>query len=149
MEVYKKVKEFMRRHPMTVAFRLGAHSKILERHLNPDEKLLYVFAGQKNNSSIGLPNTFIVGLTNNRLLFARKRLFFGYFFYSITPDLFNDLKVESGMIWGRILVDTVKELAVISNIAISALSEIETAITVNMMEEKQKYAMEANKKDYK
>lgn len=140
MEVYKRVKEFVRRYPGTIAFRLKSHSKILERHLNPGEKLLYIFAGQKNNSNVGLPNTFIVGVTNERLVFARKRLLFGYFFYAITPDLFNDLKVESGLLWGQIIIDTVKELATMSNISISALSEIETAITENMMKEKKKYA---------
>ena len=140
MDVYKRIKAFMRRYPMTLAFRLKSHSVVLERHLNPGERLLYVFTGQKNNKSVGLPNTFIVGVSNERLLFARKRLFFGYFFYAITPDLFNDLKVESGLIWGKIIIDTMKELAIMSNISISALSEIETAITENMMKEKKKYA---------
>ena len=101
--------------------------------------LLYVFASQKNSSSIAVPNTFVVALTNKRLLFARKRLFFGYFFYAVTPDMFNDLKVNSGIIWGQIVIDTVKELAYISNVSKDALDEIETAITEYMMEEKKKY----------
>ena len=149
MEAYKKVKEFMRRHPGTVAFRLRSHAKVLDEYVNDDEELLYVFAGQKNNTSIGVPNTFIVGLTSRRLVFARKRLIFGHFFYSVTPDLFNDLKVKSGLIWGRIMIDTMKELAIISNIAISALDEVETAISKYMMDEKQKYAKDATKKDSK
>lgn len=145
MDVYNKVKKFKKKYKGTVAFRLKAHSEVLEKHLNPGEEVLYVFAGQKNNSSIAVPNTFIIALTNKRLVFARKRLFFGYFFYSVTPDMFNDLKANSGVLWGKIVIDTVKELAVISNISKSALSEIETEITEYMMREKKKYAIK--KKD--
>ena len=145
MDVYSKVKKFKKKYKGTVAFRLKAHSEVLEKHLNPGEEVLYVFAGQKNNSSIAVPNTFIIALTNKRLVFARKRLFFGYFFYSVTPDMFNDLKANSGVLWGKIVIDTVKELAIISNISKSALSEIETEITEYMMIEKKKYAVK--KKD--
>jgi len=145
MDVYNKVKEFKKKYKGTIAFRLKAHSEVLEKHLNPGEEVLYVFAGQKNNSSIAVPNTFIIALTNKRLVFARKRLFFGYFFYSVTPDMFNDLKANSGVLWGKIVIDTVKELAIISNISKSALSEIETEITEYMMREKKKYAIK--KKD--
>ena len=139
MGSYEQVKKFMKRHPGTIAFRLREHCKILDKHLNPDETLKYVFAGQKNNSSISTPNTFVIALTDKRLLFARKRLMFGYFFYAVTPDMFNDLKVNSGIIWGKIIIDTVKELAIISNISKDALSEIETSITQHMAEEKKKY----------
>lgn len=139
MTTYKMIKKFMTKYPMTLAFRLQEHAKIMDRHINPGEKILYIFAGQKNDRSIGLPNTFLVALTNDRLVFARKRLIFGYFFYAITPDLFNDLKVDSGLIWGKIVIDTIKELSTISNIDKAALSEIETKITEYMMEEKQKY----------
>ena len=58
---------------------------------------------------------------------------------SITPDLFNDLKVRSGIIWGKIDIDTVKEFVTFSNVSKRALSEIETKVTSFMMEEKQKY----------
>ena len=141
MSIYNEVIKFKRKHSGTLAFRLKEHSRILDKHLNPDEKIIYVFAGQKNRSSIALPNTFVVVLTNKRLLLARKRLIFGYFFYAITPDMFNDLKVSSGIIWGKIIIDTVKELVFISNISKDALDEIETEITEYMMEEKKKYAL--------
>lgn len=141
MRVYKEVLKFKKKYSGTLAFRLKEHSEVLEKHLNPGEKILYVFTGQKNQISIALPNTFVVALTNKRLLFARKRLLFGYFFYAITPDMFNDLKVSSGIIWGKIIIDTVKELAYISNIDKKALDEIETQITEYMMEEKKKYPL--------
>ena len=139
MEIYDRVMRFKRKYPGTLAFRIREHCEVLDKHLNPGEKLLYAFVGQKNNRSIALPNTFVVALTNKRLLFARKRLLFGYFMYAVTPDLFNDLKVSSGIIWGKIIIDTVKELAIISNISKQALSKIKTEITEFMMKKKKKY----------
>lgn len=139
MSSYNELLKFKKKYKGTIAFRLKEHCKVLDRHLNPDEKIIYIFAGQKNFHSIAIPNTFVISLTNKRLIFARKRLFFGYFFYSVTPDMFNDLKVNSGIIWGQIVIDTVKELAYISNVSKDALDEIETAITEYMMREKKKY----------
>lgn len=143
--MYNEVLKFKKRYPSTIAFRLKEHCKVLEKHLNPGEKVIYIFAGQKNAHSIAIPNTFVIALTSERLVFARKRLFFGYFFYAITPDMFNDLKVNSGILWGKIMIDTVKEFAVISNLSKDSLSEIETKITQYMMNEKKKYGL--NNKD--
>ena len=143
--MYNEVLKFRRKYPSTIAFRLKEHCKVLEKHLNPGEKVIYIFAGQKNAHSIAIPNTFVIALTSERLVFARKRLFFGYFFYAITPDMFNDLKVNSGILWGKIMIDTVKEFAVISNLSKDSLSEIETKITQYMMNEKKKYSL--NNKD--
>ena len=143
--MYNEVLKFKKKYPSTIAFRLKEHCKVLEKHLNPGEKVIYIFAGQKNAHSIAIPNTFVIALASERLVFARKRLFFGYFFYAITPDMFNDLKVNSGILWGKIMIDTVKEFAVISNLSKDSLSEIETKITQYMMNEKKKYSL--NNKD--
>lgn len=145
INIYNEVLKFKKKYPSTIAFRLKEHCKVLEKHLNPGEKVIYIFAGQKNAHSIAIPNTFVIALTSERLVFARKRLFFGYFFYAITPDMFNDLKVNSGILWGKIMIDTVKEFTVISNLSKDSLSEIETKITQYMMNEKKKYSL--NNKD--
>ena len=55
---------------------------------------------------------------------------------SVTPDLFNDIKVISGLFWGKIYVDTVKELLKITNISKKSLPEIETQISDFMMNKK-------------
>lgn len=137
--VYQKALEFKRKYPSTVAWRLKAHSKIIDKHLNKGEVIKYVFVGQKNNCWYDIITTNIVVMTNKRLLLASKRVVYGYFFTSITPDLFNDLKIKSGLIWGKVFVDTVGELVVLSNISKAALDEIETFITENMIKEKKKY----------
>ena len=137
---YEQVLEFKRKYPMTIAFRLSKHCEVIERHLNPDEKILYAFAAQKNSSSLEIFYTNVIVLTSKRILIATKRVLWGYFFVTVTPDMFNDLTVRKGLIFGSIIIDTVKERIVLSNIDPNALDEIETIISEYMMEEKKKYA---------
>ena len=144
-EVYRLAKEFKRKYPLTVAWRLRSHSKVIAKHLNPDEKILYVFMGQKNHSSFDFVNTNLIVLTSKRLMIATKRLLFGYFFIAVTPDMFNDLTVIDGIIWGRIKIATVKEEVLLSNIDPKALPEIETQVSDYMIKEKRKYAQRSIK----
>lgn len=139
--VYKKVKEFKDKYPMTVAWRLKQHCKIVDLHLNPDEEVVYAFAAQKNDNPLDIITSSVIALTNKRIVIAQKRMVFGYFFKSITPDMFNDLTVKMGLVWGKVYIDTVKEFVCLSNIQREALPEIETAITAYMMEEKKKYGL--------
>lgn len=138
-KTYELAREFKRKYPKTVAWRIKSHCDVIDKHINPGEEVLYVFLGQKNKSSFDFTNTYVIVLTNKRLLFATKRLLFGYFYTAVTPDMFNDLTVRAGMIWGRIIIDTIKEEIKLSNIDNSALDEIETNITEYMMKEKKKY----------
>lgn len=139
---YDKVLSFKRKYPMTVAWRLKSHCKIIDKHLNPGEEVIYAFAAQKNANPLDIITTCVVALTNKRIMIAQKRVIFGYFFTSITPDLYNDLKVSMGLVWGKVYIDTVKELVAFSNIQRGALSEIETNVTEYMMTQKQKYMQE-------
>ena len=137
--VYEKIKEFKTKYPTTIAWRLKAHSKVVEKYLNPGEEVRFAFPAQKGLSSIDIFSTFIVVLTNKRILLAQKRILWGYTYLAITPDMFNDLTVSSGIIWGKLYIDTVKETVMLSNIAKGAMDDIETEITEYMMEEKKKY----------
>ena len=137
--VYEKLKEFKAKYPATVAWRLKAHSKVVEKYLNPGEEVRFAFPAQKGNSSMDIFSTFIVVLTNKRILLAQKRILWGYTYLAITPDMFNDLTVSSGIIWGKLYIDTVKETVMLSNISRTAMDDIETEITEYMMTEKQKY----------
>ena len=138
--VYEKVKEFKKRHNNSVMWRVKQHSKVIEKHINPEENLIYAFAGQLNDNPLNVYCTCVVALTSKRLLIAQKNILFGYTLNSITPDLFNDMQVKSGILWGKITIDTAKEVVIITNLSKSSLDEIETNITEFMMEEKQKYA---------
>lgn len=138
-DVYSLVKKFKDKYPSTIAWRLKAHSKVVEKHLNPDEKLLYAFVGQKCLSYADIIHTNVVAITDKRIIVARKRILFGYFCISITPDLFNDLTIGSGIFWGEVVIDTLNEQVTISYISKKSLPEVETAISSNMMKAKMKY----------
>ena len=140
--VYQKLLEFKKKYPMTIAWRLKSHAKIIEKHLNPGEEVLYAFVAQKNDNPLDIITTYAIVLTNKRIMIGSKRILFGYFFTTITPDLFNDLKVNMGIIWGKIYIDTIKEFVTFSNIDRNALPEIETNISEYMMNEKRKISKE-------
>ena len=137
--VYKKVLKFKKKYPNTIAWRLKENSEIVQKHLNPGEELIYAFAAQKNDNPFNIFGTSVVALTSKRILIGRKRVLIGYFLNSITPDLFNDLKVSEGIIWGKVYIDTVKEFVTLSNISKDARTERETEISTYMMETKKRY----------
>lgn len=137
--VTQLAKEFKAKYPSSVIWRIEKNARVIEQHLNPGEYPLYVFAAQKNNNPLDFFQTAVVALTNRRILIGRDRVVIGYFLDGVTPDMFNDLKVISGIVWGKVIIDTVKEKIFFSNISKAALDEIETNITSYMMEEKKKY----------
>ena len=138
--VYEHVMNFKKKFSKTVTWhRLKKHSEVVERHLNPGEEVLYAFAGQKNDSFLDFFTTAVVVLTNKRILIGQKRVLFGYSLNSITPDLFNDMQIFRGLLWGKVTIDTVKETVILTNLDKKSLIEIETTITEFMMEEKKKY----------
>ena len=139
-KIYKQCLKFKSKYPWTISWRLGWNASVVEMHVNPDEKILYSFAAQKNDNPFNIIGTAVITLTSKRLLIGRKRVLFGYFLNAITPDMFNDLKITSGLIWGKVHIDKVKEHIILSNIDKKALIEIETVISTYMMEEKKKYA---------
>ena len=138
-QVYKFVKEFKKKYPSTVAWRLKSHSKVIQKFMNPNEEIIYAFCGQKNESSFDLFSTYVIAITNKRILVAQKRVLWGYSYYAITPDMYNDMQVFAGLLWGKIYLDTVKELVVVSNISKAALNEIETIISEYMLAVKKKF----------
>lgn len=134
--IYEKVMNFKRRHPATIAWRLKAHSKVANDLINKDEEILYAFAAQKSPTSFNFLSTFVFVLTDKRIVLAQKRLLFGYFYYSITPDMFNDLTLRMGIMWGKAIIDTVREQVYLSGLSKGALEELETVISKYMIQKK-------------
>ena len=147
--VYTLAKRFKNKYFGTICFRVKAHSSVIAKHLNPEEKLYYVFCGQKGGLNKEIFNSCVVALTNERILVATKRVLWGYFLTNVKPELYNDLKVESGILFGRILIDTVKEKIAISNLSKSSLREVETAITTYIDKYKNKKFEKKEEKDEK
>ena len=146
MSCYELAKDFKKRFASTVAWRIFQNSKVIDEHVNPDEVVTYAFVGQKNESPFDIFQTAAVAITNKRILIGQKRVLFGYALSSVTPDLYNDMQVYQGLVWGKIVIDTVGEKIVISNLSKDSLIELETAISSFMMEEKVKYGRETHHK---
>lgn len=138
---YELVTKFKEKYPLTISFRLKKHCNIIDKHLNPDEKVLYAFPAQKNKYFYEIFYTNVIVLTNKRILIATKRVLWGYYLVTITPDMFNDLTIRKGLIFGSVVLDTINERVILSNIDPKALPEIETIISEYMMSEKKKYAI--------
>ena len=134
--ILEKAIDFKKKYPLTVAWRLKQHAKVIRKHLTQDEEIIYVFEGQKSWFVGDLFSTYIIVLTNKRILVAQKRLIFGYYFISITPEMFNDLSVQSGIIWGKVFIDTIKENVIINNVDKRSLAEIQNEVSMYMHEEK-------------
>lgn len=139
MDLLSSLKRFKKRYPLTVAWRLKSNLKVVEKHLAYDERVEYIFAGQKNDLFYDIFSTGVIAITNKRILIGRKRVIFGYCLDSVMPYMYNDMNIRAGLIWGKVIIDTVKEVIVVSNIDKAALSEIETNITDNMIKLKKEY----------
>ena len=137
--VYEKALKFKREHPSTIGWRLKKNSSIVEKHLNPGERVLYAFAAQKNDIATKIFDTAVLCVTSDRLLIAQDQILYGYTLNSITPEMYNDLQIFSGIFWGKICIDTVKEVMYFSNFSKKALPEVQSVISMYMMEAKKMY----------
>ena len=138
MRTYKLVCRFKRKYPMTIANNLKKHSKVAASVIDKDEKVYYAFCGQKNDTHGMIFDTCVVVVTDKRLIIGQKRLLWGYQITTIKPEMFNDLKIHAGLIWGKVEIDTVKERTFISNLDKKSLDEIETNVNGIMLKNKKK-----------
>ena len=136
---YELVKDFKKKYPNTISWRLKKHCAIIDQNLNPNEKVLFAFAAQNNSSHDAIFDTAVLALTTDRLMIAQDRILVGYKLNTITPDLYNDMQVSAGIIWGTVTIDTMKETIIFSNISKKALSEIQINISSFMIEDKKKF----------
>ena len=77
--VYEKIVEFKKKYPMTVAWRLKKHAKIVDMHLNPGEEVLYAFAA----SVINTPSNAIATSISTKV----KPLLFDFFILLLLSSL--------------------------------------------------------------
>ena len=137
LNVYQHVARFKNKYPLTIGWRYRKNASIVEKHLNPGEYVVYAFIAQKNNNPFNIFGSAVVALTNERILIGRKRVVFGYFLDSITPDLFNDLKI----FWS---INSFSAPSIISDLSNDALPEIYSKISDYMMKMKQRFSTSDN-----
>ena len=137
-DVYKSCKEFLKKYPFTVRFRVKKHSAVVQEHINEDEVVLFTFVGQKNSNILSPYFTTVIVLTNKRMLLGRKRFFGRYYYSSVTPDLLNDFEIHNYIFFGCVEIDTVKEHFMINCLDKKSLSKIEDALSKYLVDEKLK-----------
>lgn len=141
-KVYDQVCMFKAKYPGAITWwRLKKHSRVVEDNLMTDEEPLFSFAGQRNDNMLDWFSTSVCTITNKRIVIGCDHIITGYTLISITPDMFNDLTVYKGIIFGKIMIDTIKEVVVFTNLDKHSLPEIQNAISSNMMEQKKEYAI--------
>ena len=136
--VYKLVCRFKRKYPMTIANCIKKHSFVAASIIDRDENILYAFCGQKNDTHGMIFDTCVAVVTSKRLIIGQKRILWGYNITTITPELFNDLKISSGLLFGKVEIDTVKEHLFIFNLDKKSLDEIETNVNGIMLNNKKR-----------
>ena len=65
-DIYLMAKDFKRKYPKTLAFRLKAHAKVASKFIGEDEEVKYVLVAQMKFLSNQLFNTNIVVYTEIR-----------------------------------------------------------------------------------
>ena len=141
-DIYSMVNDFLKEYPLNICWRIRQHCKVIEKHINNDEKIIFAFPAQKNTNSFDIFSTVVLAFTNKRILIAQKKVLWGYNLLSITPDMFNDFSVNKGMIFGKVDIDTVKEVVKLSNIDPKALVEIETNLSEYLLKVKPSYTQQ-------
>lgn len=143
--VYENCRDFIKKFPRTIAWRIKTHSKIIEEHINDDEVVLFVFAGQKDTKWTLPFYTTVVVFTNKRMLLGRKRSLGRYYYSSITPDMLNDFEIRTNIFFGEVEIDTVKENFRMCCLDKRALPKIEDALSKYLVNEKIKLMKNNNK----
>ena len=133
---YELVKKFEKSYPGSLTWwRIKKHAQLVDDNLQPEEKVIFAFAGQWCEED-GWLNTAVMALTTERIVIAQNRFTPGLRVISIAPKFFNDVKVRAGAIWGTVTIDTAKEKVYFSKVSRKALFEIKSTISKYMLEYK-------------
>ena len=146
-EIYMMATNFLRRYPLTISWRIRQHSKVIAKHINPGEEIFFIFPAQKNSNVLNIFSTCLIALTNKRILIAQKNILWGYKLISITPDMFNDFEVFKGLIFGKLEIDTVKEVIKLSDLDPRALPEMETNLSEYLLKVKPNHEKRDNSEE--
>lgn len=121
-------RELIKRNPMTTAegmydyclknnFGSGynekwgiKHFKIIEDNLMQDEEVKMTFIGLHNYvSATKHDNNFAYAITNKRIMMAQKKSLAGENFQTVSLKNINDITLVTGVVFGVVTIDTIKE----------------------------------------
>lgn len=86
------------------------HFKIIEKNLLSDEEVKMPFIGLHNSISFSKHDgNFAYALTNKRIVMAQQKAITGEIFQTVSLNNVNDITFQSGLIYGKLTIDTIKE----------------------------------------
>lgn len=86
------------------------HFKLIEESLLPHEEVKMPFIGLHNYiSSTKHDGNFAYAVTNKRIIMAQKKQITGENFQTVSLDNINDITFKSGVLFGILTIDTIKE----------------------------------------
>ncbi len=112
MKTGKEMYDYCLEHKLGSGFNAGnsiKHFEVIASNLGPDEDVLFVFIGLHNYvSPTKHDNNFAYAITNKRIMMGQKKVI-GQNFQSVSLDQVNDISFTSGLAFGVITIDTLKE----------------------------------------
>ena len=103
-KVYEKLESFKTKYPRTFGFRLDKHAKVAEDSLAKGEIVQYVFCG-----SCGIFKTYVVTITDKRVIISHKHLTFGNYCKSISKDKICEMSINKGIAWSDVNISLLPE----------------------------------------
>ena len=87
------------------------HFKIIEDNLMDGEKVYTAFIGLHNYISLTKhDNNFAYAITNKRIMMAQKSTIAGEKFQTVSLENINDITFQSGIAYGTVTIDTIREI---------------------------------------
>lgn len=85
------------------------HFSLIEEALGNDEYAIMCFIGLHNYISMSQHDqNYAYAITNKRIIMAQQKLI-GQNFQTVAIDNLNDITMTTGMVFGKIIIDTIKE----------------------------------------
>lgn len=86
------------------------HFQVIEKSLMDKEEVLMTFIGLHNyESPTKHDNYFAYAITNKRIIMAQKNMIAGENLQTVYLDNINDITFKSGVLFGVMTIDTIKE----------------------------------------
>lgn len=87
------------------------HFSVIAEHLAEDEKVLMTFIGLHNyQSATKHDSNYAYAVTNKRIVMAQKNMIAGEKIQTVYLDNINDITFQSGLAFGIMTIDTIKEV---------------------------------------
>lgn len=125
------------------------HFSLVEQALGEDEHAIMCFIGLHNYiSTTKHDNNYAYAITNKRIIMGQQKLV-GQSFQTVMIDNLNDITMKTGMIFGTVIIDTVKETfnVGINKISAKKINSVIHNVLLSLKEERKSSIQTANQQN--